>query len=117
MWKLIMASLLSVSLMGCLFVVDSKQNASRTQWHDDERAQIVAGTTTSDWVRQTFGSPDRRAERNDGSEVWRYVNTRSRDTEVGLFLLFNIDVSRDEQETLVVVMREGVVADHWVERD
>jgi hypothetical protein len=33
-----------------------------------------------------------------------------------MFLLFNIDVSRDEEETLVIVVRNGVVADHWVER-
>lgn len=116
MWKLVAASLLSISLMGCLFVVDSKQNAGRTQWHDDERALIVSGQTTAGWLRESLGTPDRRTERNDGTEVWRYVNSRSKDTEVGLFLLFNIDVSRDEEETLVIVVREGIVVDHWVER-
>lgn len=116
MWKLIAASLLSMSLMGCLFVVDSKQNAGRTQWHDDERAQIVSGETSASWVRETLGPPDRSSDRSDGTEVWRYVNMRSKETEIGMFLLFNIDVSSDEEETLVIVVRDGVVADHWVER-
>lgn len=116
MWKLIAASLLSMSLMGCLFVVDSKQNAGRTQWHDDERAQIVSGETSASWVREAFGPPDRSSDRDDGTEIWRYVNTRSKETEIGMFLLFNIDVSSDEEETLVIVVRDGVVTDHWVER-
>ncbi|MDP2283843.1 MAG: hypothetical protein Q8L06_06860 [Pseudohongiella sp.] len=117
MWKLMGTSILCLSLMGCLFVVDSKQNAGRTQWHEDERAQLVSGQTSATWVRETFGLPDRSSVRDDGSEVWRYRNTRSKETEIGMFLLFNIDVSRDEQETLVIVMRDGLVSEHWVERD
>ncbi|MDO8908048.1 MAG: hypothetical protein Q7W55_06055 [Pseudohongiella sp.] len=116
MWKLIGTTLLCISLMGCLFVVDSKQKAGRTQWHQDDRSQLVSGQTSADWVREAFGPPDRRSVRDDGSEVWRYRNTRSKETEIGMFLLFNIDVSSDEEETLIIEMRDGVVADHWVER-
>lgn len=116
MLKLIGTSILCLSLMGCLFVVDSKQNAGRTQWHEDERVQLVSGQTSATWVRDTFGPPDRSSVRDDGSEVWRYRNTRSKETEIGMFLLFNIDVSSDEEDTLVIVVRDGVVADHWVER-
>jgi hypothetical protein len=116
MWKLIGTTILSMSLMGCLFVVDSKQSAGRTQWHDDERAQITSGQTSASWVRETLGSPDRSSVRDDGSEVWRYRNSRSKETEVGMFLLFNIDVSTDEEETLVIVIRDELVVDHWVEQ-
>jgi hypothetical protein len=102
MWKLIGTTLLCVSLMGCLFVVDSKQKSGRTQWYEDERAQIVSGQTSADWVREVFGAPDRRSVRDDGTEIWRYRNIRSKETEIGMFLLFNIDVSRDEEETLII---------------
>ena len=116
MWKLFGVSIICFSLMGCLFVLDSKQSAGKTQWHDEARAQLVSGQTSASWVRETLGPPDRSSARDDGSEVWRYVNSRSEETEIGMFLLFNIDVSSDEEETLVVVVRDGVVADHWVER-
>lgn len=116
MWKLFGVSMLCFSLMGCLFVVDSKQNAGKTQWHDEERAQLVSGQTSVSWVTATLGAPDRSSDRDDGTEVWRYVNSRSKETEIGMFLLFNIDVSRDEEETLVIVVRDGLVVDHWVER-
>lgn len=115
MWKLVAVSLLSMSLMGCLFVVDSKQNAGKTQWHEAERAMITSGQTSASWVRETFGPPDRSAVRDDGTEVWRYKNSRSKDTEIGVFLLFNIDVSSDQEETLVIQIRDGVVVEHWVE--
>lgn len=116
MWKLLGVSIICFSLMGCLFVVDSKQHAGKTQWYDEQRAQLVSGQSSASWVRDTFGPPDRSSARDDGSEVWRYINIRTEEIEIGMFLLFNIDVSSDEEETLVIVVRNGVVTDHWVER-
>lgn len=103
-------------LMGCLFVVDSKQNATRTQWHERDRAALVAGESRAEWVRTTFGEPDRISRFEDGTEVWRYRNSQSSESRVGLFLLFRVNVERDSSETLALEIRNGVVTDHWVER-
>ncbi|MDH7945124.1 hypothetical protein QGM61_14975 [Pseudohongiella sp. SYSU M77423] len=116
MWKLLGVAVLCSGLMGCLFVVDSKQSQSQTQWHSADRERLVTGETESEWIRQTFGSPDRVSRYDDGSEVWRYRNTQSSESEIGLFLLFHIDVEREETETLALEIKDGVVVDHWVER-
>lgn len=116
MWKLAAVVALSMTLMGCLFVVDSKQSAGKTQWYEDDLQQIAAGQTSAAWVRETFGTPYRTSARPDGSEVWRYRNSRSKETEIGLFLLFNIDVSNQQEEILALEMQDGIVNRHWVER-
>ncbi|ALO46535.1 hypothetical protein [Pseudohongiella spirulinae] len=116
MIKLLGVAVLSMTLMGCLFVVDSKQTASRSQWHEEQRSRLVAGQTEASWVRENFGEPDRVSRYEDGSETWRYRNSNSSESRIGLFLLFKIDVERENTETLVLDIRDGVVTDHWVER-
>jgi len=116
MIRLTGVAIMCMALMSCLFVVDSKQTAARTQWHDEGRERIVAGQTESSWVRTTFGAPDRVSTYDDGTEVWRYRNSSSSESRVGLFLLFRINIDREEVETLALEIRDGVVTDHWVER-
>lgn len=103
------------AMTGCLFTVDSDRDMGSSQWSDHEVARIQPGHTSESWVRTTFGEPQRRTEYEDGSSVWRYENTSSVDTEVGLFLLFHIDVESREEQHLAVEMKDGVVSDYWVE--
>ena len=116
MWKLLAVTALCMSLMSCLFVVDSKQRSAKTQWQHEERSRLVAGQTSASWVRENFGVPDRVSSYDDGSEVWRYRNSSSSESRIGLFLLFRIDVEREETETLALEIRDDVVTDHWGER-
>ena len=116
MIKLLGVALLSMTLMGCLIVVDSKQTESRSQWHEEQRSRLVAGQTEAAWVRENFGEPDRVSRYEDGREAWRYRNASSSESRIGLFLLFKIDVERESTETLVLEIRDGIVTDHWVER-
>jgi hypothetical protein len=116
MLRMMGVALIAMSLMGCLFVVDSKQNSVRSKWQDDERNRVVVGQTEASWVRQTFGAPDRISTYDNGTEVWRYRNTSSSESRIGLFLLFRINVERESTETLALEIHEGVVTDHWVER-
>jgi hypothetical protein len=105
-----------ISLMGCLFVVDSKQKAGRTQWYQADLDQVVSGQTDAHWIRNAFGEPDRISRYENGSEIWRYRNTSSSRSEIGLFLLFNIDVERDREEVLALEIMDDLVTDYWVER-
>ena len=108
--------LLGITAMtGCLFTVDSDRDSGGSQWSDQELARIQPGQTTESWVRTTFGEPKRRTEYEDGSSVWHYENTSRVDTEVGLFLLFHIDVESREEQHLAVEMKDAVVSDYWVE--
>ena len=116
MMKVLIAASLALLMTGCLFVVDSKQNTAREQWSSHEADRIVIGQTTGDWLRQTFGPPDRRSTYDDGTELWRYRNHNTTESRVALFLLFRVNVERDHSETLTIELRDGVVTDHWVER-
>jgi hypothetical protein len=107
---------LCISLMGCLFVVDSKQKSGRTQWYQSDLNQVVNGQTEAGWIRNAFGEPDRISRYDNGSEIWRYRNTTSTRSEIGLFLLFNIDVERDQEEVLALEIVNERVEDYWVER-
>ncbi|MGM0632255.1 MAG: hypothetical protein ACQETO_03675 [Pseudomonadota bacterium] len=108
--------LTGLTLTGCLFVVDSKERHHGEQWSQHEADRIERGRTSASWIRENFGPPDRRVTYEDGTELWRYSNRRTTDSEVSLFLLFNIDIERDRTETLTLEIRDGVVTDHWVEQ-
>ena len=79
-------------------------------------AGIDVGQTRADWIRTTFGAPDRITSYDDGTEVWRYRNSSTSESKIGLFLLFRINVERDSTETLALEIRQGVVTDYWLER-
>ncbi|MEX1197380.1 MAG: hypothetical protein WEB57_05920 [Pseudohongiellaceae bacterium] len=114
--SLLTITLAGLMMTGCLFVVDSKERSHGEQWSRAEADRIERGATSAGWIRASFGEPDRRITYEDGTELWRYSNRRTRDSEVSLFLLFNIDIERDNTETLTLEIRDGVVTDHWVEK-
>lgn len=115
MYRMMGVSLLSLSLMGCLFVVDSKQKAGASQWSNQELNRIEVGQTRADWIRSSFGVPDRVSTCDDGTEVWRYRNSASSESQIGLFMLFRLNVERESAETLALEIRDAVVSDYWVE--
>lgn len=116
MLKMLGVSALCISLAGCLFVVDSKQKVGSTQWYQSDLDRVVEGQTSAQWVRDAFGEPSRVSRFDDGSEIWRYRNSSSSSSEVGLFLLFSVDVEEDKEEVLSLEIRDGVVRDFWVEK-
>ena len=108
--------LVALTMTGCLFVVDSRESIGDQQWSEGELDRVDVGSTRADWIRSNFGSPDRVSTYDDGREVWRYRNTSDRESEIGLFLLFNINIERESAETLALEISDGVVTDYWVEK-
>ena len=114
---LIRGFVLSGMLMmtGCLFTVDSDSHSQSAQWSDREVSRIVRGRTSENWVRSSFGEPTRSTEFEDGSTLWHYNNRSKVETEVGLFLLFHIDVEKDVEQKLSIEFKDGIVRDYWLE--
>ncbi|MBC53634.1 MAG: hypothetical protein CMQ34_07335 [Gammaproteobacteria bacterium] len=108
--------LVAATMTGCLFVVDSRESIGDQQWSEAELDRVTVGSTDAAWIRSNFGSPDRVSTYDNGMEVWRYRNTSESESEIGLFLLFNINVERESAETLALEIRDGVVTDYWVEK-
>jgi hypothetical protein len=116
MIRLIGLVLVVATMTGCLFVVDSRESIGDQQWNEGELDRVDVGSTRADWIRNNFGSPDRVSTYDNGREVWRYRNTSERESEIGLFLLFNINIERESAETLALEISDGVVTDYWVEK-
>ena len=106
-----------VMLTGCLVTVDSDSRSLQQVWNEGDVARLEIGHSDMDFVRTSFGEPVSRLSYADGTEIWKYRNRSEKDTEVGLFLIFNVDVEEERTETLSIEFESGVVSNFWVEED
>ena len=53
----------------------------------------------------------------DGTEIWKYRNRSEKDTEVGLFLVFSVDIDEERTEMLSIEFTDGLVTNYWIEED
>ena len=54
---------------------------------------------------------------NNGTEIWKYRNRSEKDTEVGLFLVFSVDIEEERTETLSIEFIDGLVTNYSIEED
>jgi hypothetical protein len=106
-----------IALTGCLITVDSDSRPLQTVWNEGDVSRLQIGTSDQDWVSTSFGVPISRLSYADGSEIWKYRNRSEKDTEVGLFLVFSVDIEEERTETLSIEFTEGVVSNYWIEED
>lgn len=105
-----------VFLTGCLFTVDSDRSSGASSWDDRQVSAIREGKTSKEWVRTRFGEPDRRSlDESAGVEIWHYESVQKRETEIGLFLIFKIDVDNEVNKRLSIEFKDGLVTDYWTE--
>ena len=108
---------MSVVLTGCLVTVDSDSRQLQSVWNETDVTRLQIGTSDNEWVRTTFGDPISKLNYADGSEIWKYRNRSEKDTEVGVFLIFSVDVEEERTETLSIEFTEGLVTNYWIEED
>lgn len=106
---------LCLTMTGCLFTVDSREKSRSNQWNDADLTRIEIGKTDADWVRTAFGNTRQKSTTAKGTEIWRYENVRESEAKVGLFLIFRIDVEREDSKMLAIEFRDGIVTDYWTE--
>lgn len=104
-----------VSLGGCLVAVDSDSRAIHTVWDEGDVQLLEMGTSDEEFVRSAFGEPMTRLSFADGTQIWKYRNRSEKDTEVGIFLLFAMDIEQERIDTLSIEFVDGVVSDYWIE--
>lgn len=115
--KLVAIVLLGSLLTGCLLTVDSDSRNLQSVWSEADVARVRLGTTDTAWVRSTFGEPITKLSYADGTQIWKYRNRSEKDTEVGLFLVFSVDVEEERIETLSIEFTDDVVSNYWIEED
>jgi hypothetical protein len=117
MIKSIIAMTVGLALTGCLVTVDSDSRPIHTVWDDGDVTRLELGSSDQEWVRNSFGEPVSKLNYADGSEIWKYRNRSEKDTEVGLFLVFSVDIESERVETLSIEFVDGLVSNYWVEED
>ncbi|MFT4748357.1 MAG: hypothetical protein ACI9E4_000020 [Pseudohongiellaceae bacterium] len=117
MIKNIIAMAAGLTLTGCLVTVDSDSRPIHTSWDDGDVTRLELGSSDQDWVRSSFGEPVSKMNYADGTEIWKYRNRSEKDTEVGLFLVFSVDIESERIETLSIEFVDGLVSNYWVEED
>lgn len=108
---------MAVTLTGCLLTVDSDSRPIQTVWHEGEVTRLQIGQSDQQFVRNSFGEPITKLTYADGTEIWKYRNRSEKDTEVGLFLVFSVDVEEERIDTLSIEFVDGVVSNYWIEED
>ena len=94
----ILTAMAALLLSGCLISVDSDSRPLRTGWSESDVSRLALGESDTQFVRDVFGEPISKQSRADGGEVWQYRNRSERDTEVGVFLIFSVDVEEERTE-------------------
>ena len=117
MIKNTLAALLALALAGCLVTIDSDSRALRTIWSEGDVARLEIGRSDEGFVRSTFGDPTSKLTYADGTEIWKYRNRSEKDTEVGVFLIFSVDVEEERIETLSIEFVDGVVSNYWIDEE
>ncbi|MCH7816738.1 MAG: hypothetical protein IIC60_09245 [Proteobacteria bacterium] len=108
---------MSIALTGCLIHYDSDLRQLQTVWSESDVTRLQIGVSDQDWVTNTFGHPVTKLSYADGSEIWKYRNRSEKDIEVGLFLIFSVDIEEERIETLSIEFTEGLVTNYWIEGD
>ena len=115
MIKQVLAVAAALTLNGCLVMVDSDSRALQTAWSEGDVSRLEVGQSDSQFVRDTFGEPTSKLAYADGSEIWKYRNRSKRDTEVGVFLVFNVDVEEERIETLSIEFQDDLITNYWID--
>ena len=79
--------------------------------------RLQVGQSDKQWVRNSFGDPVTKLNYADGTEIWKCRNRSEKDTEVGLFLIFSVDVEEERVETLSIEFADGIVSNYWIEEE
>ena len=95
MIKSIIAVAMGLTLTGCLVTVDSNSRPIHTVWDDGDITRLELGSSNREWVQNSFGEPVSKLNYADGSEIWKYRNRSEKDMEVGLFLVFSVDIGSE----------------------
>ena len=106
---------MAVTMTGCLVTVDSDSRPLQTVWNEGDVTRLQVGQSDKQWVRNSFGDPVTKLNYADGTEIWKYRNRSEKDTEVGLFLIFSVDVEEERVETLSIEFADGIVSNYWIE--
>lgn len=82
----------------------------------DTLRQIKVGSTSKEWLLGTLGEPTSQTQTPEGTEILRYVYTKTVDSDFSAFLLLKFDDKREERTVLYFEITDGIVTRYWREQ-
>ena len=104
---------ITCALTGLLAACVSYQSDSGSHHHAYQH--VVAGQTTAAWLQQQFGPPDAIDHTDNNTQLWRYDDERTEETEVSFFILFDFSNTSSHAEQHYFEIVDGVVINSWHE--
>src|SRR2546423_1700436 len=108
---LIIVSVLPLS--GCLVHSDTRRSISGHYVSSAAFSEIKPGSTTGEWVRATLGEPTNVSKLGDGTEIWKWSYTETKDGEGQVFLLFSGSDHTTTTANAFVEVKDNVVTKKW----
>jgi len=103
----------AVLLPGCLINSRTAERSSGTYISENTLGQIEPGVTSKAWVLGALGEPTKKTTLEDGSELWKWEYSRTRESHGGVLFLINRSSSTESGGAAYVEMRGGVVTKAW----
>ena len=111
--SLILMPIILASMTGCLVSGSSKHVRSGNYVAEDTFSRIKPGKTTAGWVAATLGEPSSKTRLDDGSEIWKWTYTETRDSSGAVFLLFGHRSQRTTDGAAFIELKDGLVVNKW----
>jgi outer membrane protein assembly factor BamE (lipoprotein component of BamABCDE complex) len=110
---LLLMTMSLLPLTGCLVSSQNKRTTSGNYISSAAFSEIKEGTTTGEWVKATLGDPTSSSKLADGSEIWKWSYTETRDGQGTVFLLFSGSDQTVTKSNAFVEIKDGVVTRKW----
>jgi len=107
---------ITVSASGCLVASNSSTSARGTRIARSSLEQVIPGETTRDWLVAAFGRPTTSRKLPDGGELLKYEFTKSRHSNLAVFVLFaGSENVRETKSVAYFELKDGIVQRCWLE--
>ena len=106
-------ALVIATTAGCLVHSENRRSVSGHYVSSAAFSEIKPGETTGEWVKATLGEPTNTSKLGDGSEIWKWTYTETKDGEGQIFLLFSGTDHTTTHANAFVEVKDGVVTRKW----
>jgi outer membrane protein assembly factor BamE (lipoprotein component of BamABCDE complex) len=103
----------SMALGGCIVSSNSTTMESGRQVSPLALDQLEAGVTPEARMLELLGTPSRSLEAGEGGTIYVWEYRRQHSSQGAVLLLFGGSETRETQESVSVLVRDGVVERWW----
>jgi len=111
---LIMLGSVALTLAACISYQTSDTRSQIQNPHGNTFfAEIRAGQTTSDWLRERLGEPERVTQQRSGQSLWRYDNVAVTDRRLRVWPLFELSHTENHLQYFYFEIENNLIVDYW----